>query len=155
MSKELKIFNFILNKKGFDMSIIFYIIGYIVLSIAVSYFLKSRKYKVKERNIEINSYIKTKQVENKIFDRKKHNDYMNDPKFSYMSCNRYNSESSFYKEQKSNRVKRCELVEESKHNKLDNIFYSSYSINSSNADCAGSLGGTFNPNSTLLSRHWN
>lgn len=70
------------------MSIIFYIIGYIVLSIAIAYFLKSRKIKAKK----INKY------------RKKHNDYMNDPKFSYMSCNKYNPESPFYKKRKSSKT---------------------------------------------------
>lgn len=78
------------------MSILFYIIGYIVLSIAVAYFLKNRK----DRAKEISGYSKAKQVANNIYDRKKHNDYMNNPKFSYMSCNKHNPESSFYKNQK-------------------------------------------------------
>jgi CRISPR/Cas system CSM-associated protein Csm4 (group 5 of RAMP superfamily) len=77
-------------------SILFYIIGYIVLSIAVAYFLKNRK----DRAKEISGYSKAKQVANNIYDRKKHNDYMNNPKFSYMSCNKHNPESSFYKNQK-------------------------------------------------------
>lgn len=134
------------------MSVIFYIIGYIVLSISVAYFLKNRKIKAKE----IGTYSKAKQIENKIFDRKKHNDYMNNPKFSYMSCNRYNPESSFYKEQKIRSKRRYVLVEESQYNKiLKNVDSSYYSLNTSDANCAGSLGGTFNPNSTLISRHWN
>ena len=78
------------------MSILFYIIGYIVLSIAVAYFFKYRK----DRAKEISGYSKAKQVANNIYDRKKHNDYMNNPKFSYMSCNKHNPESSFYKNQK-------------------------------------------------------
>lgn len=79
------------------MSIFFYIIGYIVLSIAIAYYLKSRKNKANE----INKYSKAKQIKNKIFDRRKHNDYMNNPKFSYMSCNKYNPESPFFKKRKS------------------------------------------------------
>ena len=51
------------------MSIFFYIIGYIVLSIAIAYYLKSRKNKVNE----INKYSKAKQIKNKIFDRRKQN----------------------------------------------------------------------------------
>ncbi len=138
------------------MSIFFYIIGYIVLSIAIAYFLKSRKIKAKK----INNYSKAKEAENKIFNRRKHNDYMNNPKFSYMSCNKYNPESPFYKGKKVNTSveieKRYVLIEESKYNKiLDSVNSSYYSVNSSDADCAGSLGGSFNPNSTLLSRHWN
>ena len=78
------------------MTILFYIIGYIVLSIAVAYFFKYRKDRVKE----ISRYSKAKQVANNIYDRKKHNDYMNNPKFSYMSCNKHNPESSFYKKRK-------------------------------------------------------
>lgn len=138
------------------MSIFFYIIGYIVLSIAIAYYLKNRKRKAKE----INTYIKAKQIKNKIFDRRKHNDYMNNPKFSYMSCNKYNPESRFYKGKKVNTSveieKRYVLIEESKYNKiLDSVNSSYYSVNSSDANCAGSLGGSFNSNSTLLSRHWN
>ena len=126
------------------MSIFFYIAGYIVLSIAIAYYLKSRKSKEKK----INKY------------RRKHNDYMNDPKFSYMSCSKYNPESPFYKGKKVNTSveieKRYVLIEESKYNKiLDSVNSSYYSVNSSDANCAGSLGGSFNPNSTLLSRHWN
>ena len=82
------------------MSIFFYIIGYIVLSIAIAYFLKSRKIKAKK----INNYSKAKEAENKIFNRRKHNDYMNNPKFSYMSCNKYNPESPFYKKRKSSKT---------------------------------------------------
>ena len=78
------------------MTILFYIIGYIVLSIAVAYFFKYRK----DRAKEISRYSKAKQVANNIYDRKKHNDYMNNPKFSYMSCNKHNPESSFYKKRK-------------------------------------------------------
>jgi hypothetical protein len=103
------------------MTILFYIIGYIVLSIAVAYFLKTIKIKAKKREEKINSYSKAKQVANNIYDRKKHNDYMNDPRFSYMSCNKYNPESSFYKENKISRArreKRYILVEESKYNRL-------------------------------------
>ena len=70
------------------MSIFFYIEGCIVLSIAIAYYLKSRKSKAKK----INKY------------RRKHNDYMNDPKFSYMSCSKYNPESPFYKKRKSNKT---------------------------------------------------
>ncbi len=81
------------------MSIFFYIAGYIVLMIAISLYLKYRKDKAKE----ISGYSKAKQVANNIYDRRKHNDYMNNPKFSYMSCNRYNPESSFYKNRKSNK----------------------------------------------------
>lgn len=97
------------------MSVIFYIIGYIVLSISVAYFLKNRKIKAKE----IGTYSKAKQIENKIFDRKKHNDYMNNPKFSYMSCNRYNPNSSFHKERIARREKRYVLVEESEFKRLN------------------------------------
>ena len=79
------------------MSILFYIICYIVLSIAVAYFFKYRK----DRTKEINDYSKSKQVANNIYDRKKYNDYMNNPKFSYMSCNKHNPESSFYKKRKT------------------------------------------------------
>lgn len=82
------------------MSIIFYIIGYIVFSIAIAYYLKSRKNKAKK----INNYSKAKEIENKIFNRRRHNDYMNNPKFSYMSCNKYNPESPFYKKRKSNKT---------------------------------------------------
>ena len=82
--------------KGDKMTILFYIIGYIVLSIAVAYFFKYRK----DRAKEISRYSKAKQVANNIYDRKKHNDYMNNPKFSYMSCNKHNPESSFYKKRK-------------------------------------------------------
>lgn len=99
------------------MTILFYIICYIVLSIAVAYFFKYRK----DRAKEISRYSKAKQVANNIYDRKKHNDYMNNPKFSYMSCNRYNPESSFFKEKKISKVrreKRYILVEESKYNRL-------------------------------------
>jgi hypothetical protein len=85
------------------MTILFYIIGYIVLSIAVAYFLKTIKIKAKKREEKINSYSKAKQVANNIYDRKKHNDYMNDPRFSYMSCNKYNPESSFYKKRKTSK----------------------------------------------------
>ena len=79
------------------MTILFYIICYIVLSIAVAYFFKYRK----DRAKEISGYSKAKQVANNIYDRKKHNDYMNNPKFSYMSCNKHNPESSFYKKRKT------------------------------------------------------
>ena len=82
--------------KGDKMTILFYIICYIVLSIAVAYFFKYRK----DRAKEISRYSKAKQVANNIYDRKKHNDYMNNPKFSYMSCNKHNPESSFYKKRK-------------------------------------------------------
>jgi hypothetical protein len=78
------------------MTILFYIICYIVLSIAVAYFFKNRK----DRAKEISRYSKAKQVANNIYDRKKHNDYMNNPKFSYMSCNKHNPESCFYKKRK-------------------------------------------------------
>lgn len=98
------------------MTILFYIICYIVLSIAVAYFFKYRK----DRAKEINSYSKAKQVANNIYDRKKHNDYMNNPKFSYMSCNRYNPNSSFHKERVARREKSYVLVEESKYNSLIN-----------------------------------
>ena len=98
------------------MSILFYIICYIVLSIAVAYFFKYRK----DRAKEISGYSKEKQVENNIYDRKKHNDYMNNPKFSYMSCNRYNPNSSFHKERVARREKSYVLVEESKYNSLIN-----------------------------------
>lgn len=87
------------------MSILFYIIGYIVLSIAVAYFLKNRK----DRAKEISGYSKAKQVANNIYDRKKHNDYMNNPKFSYMSCNKHNPESSFYKKRKTYKNEESQL----------------------------------------------
>ena len=87
------------------MSIFFYIIGYIILSIAIAYYLKNRKNKAKE----INKYSKAKQVANNIYDRKKHNDYLNNPKFSYMSCNKYNSESPFYKKRKSSKTNESEI----------------------------------------------
>ena len=92
----IKIVIHIYLNKGDKMTILFYIIGYIVLSIAVAYFFKYRK----DRAKEISRYSKAKQVANNIYDRKKHNDYMNNPKFSYMSCNKHNPESSFYKNQK-------------------------------------------------------
>jgi hypothetical protein len=77
------------------MSIFYYIIGYIVLSIAIAYYLKNKK--------------KSKQL----FDRKKHNDYMNNPKFSYMSCNKYNPESAFFKKPYSMKEKKYIIIEES------------------------------------------
>ena len=92
----IKIVIHIYLNKGDKMTILFYIIGYIVLSIAVAYFFKYRK----DRAKEISRYSKAKQVANNIYDRKKHNDYMNNPKFSYMSCNKHNPESSFYKKRK-------------------------------------------------------
>jgi hypothetical protein len=91
------------------MTILFYIIGYIVLSIAFAYFLKTIKIKAKKREEKINSYSKAKQVANNIYDRKKHNDYMNDPRFSYMSCNKYNPESSFYKKRKPYKKEESQL----------------------------------------------
>lgn len=102
------------------MSIFFYIAGYILVSIGIAYFLKSRKSKVKE----IKKYSKAKQIENKIFDRRKHNDYLNDPKFSYMSCNKHNPQSSFYKEKQNysiRRKKRYVLVEESEYERIRNF----------------------------------
>ena len=96
------------------MTILFYILGYIIISISVAYFFKYRK----DRAKEINSYSKEKQIANNIYDRKKHNDYMNNPKFSYMSCNRYNPNSSFHKERVVRREKKYVLVEESKYNRL-------------------------------------
>ena len=101
------------------MSIFFYIIGYIVLSIAIAYYLKSRKNKVNE----INKYSKAKQIKNKIFDRRKHNDYMNNPKFSYMSCNKYNPESKFYKGEKAHNqrvLKRFVLIDELEFERITN-----------------------------------
>ena len=101
------------------MSIFFYIIGYIVLSIAIAYYLKSRKNKVNE----INKYSKAKQIKNKIFDRRKHNDYMNNPKFSYMSCNKYNPESKFYKGKKAHNqrvLKRFVLIDELEFERITN-----------------------------------
>lgn len=68
------------------MSIFFYIVGYVFISIAIAIFLK--KIKIKKQVIK----------NQKLFDRDSENDYLNDPKFSYMSCNKHNKKSPFYKE---------------------------------------------------------
>lgn len=49
---------------------------------------------------------------------------MNDPKFSYMSCNKHNPQSSFYKEKQNysiRRKKRYVLVEESEYERIRNF----------------------------------
>ena len=68
------------------MSIFFYIVGYVFISIAIAIFLK--KIKIKKQVIK----------NQKLFDRDSENDYLNDPNFSYMSCNKHNKKSPFYKE---------------------------------------------------------
>lgn len=130
------------------MTVLLYIVGYIVFSIAFAFFLKTIKIKAKEKKEKINSFSKAKQVANNIYDRKKHNDYMNNPKFSYMSCNKYNPESSFYigkKVIKEKREKRYILLEESKYNKL---FVGSYKhedyILSQNDDLVNAMNGQLN-----------
>lgn len=107
------------------MTVLLYIFGYIVLFTAFAYYLKYRK----DREKEISGYSKAKQVANNIYDRKKHNDYMNNPKFSYMSCNRYNPNSSFHKERIARREKKYVLVEESRYNSLVKSENSSSDLN--------------------------
>jgi hypothetical protein len=109
------------------MTILFYIIGYIVLSIAVAYFFKYRK----DRAKEISGYSKAKQVANNIYDRKKHNDYMNNPKFSYMSCNKHNPESSFYKKRKTYKKEESQiyiLLKQAEYESIRNPYVEDASI---------------------------
>lgn len=61
------------------------IILYIAISIVIAKYLKNRK----------RTFAKKEDI--KTFDRTKVNDYMNDPKFAYMSCNIHNPNSKFYK----------------------------------------------------------
>ena len=101
------------------MTVLLYIVGYIVLFTAFAYYLKYRK----DREKEISGYSKAKQVANNIYDRKKHNDYMNNPKFSYMSCNKYNPESSFYKKRKSYKKEESQLyvlLKQAEHESIRN-----------------------------------
>lgn len=63
------------------MTYLIYFIIYILGSFVLAFLLK--KYKSKPKKV---SYIK----------RKKENDYMNNPKFSYMTCNKHNPKSPFF-----------------------------------------------------------
>ena len=60
------------------MNLLLLFLGYIILTYLISIYLKNRKKK------------------EKLFDRSNFNDYMNDPKFSNMSCNKHNPNSSFF-----------------------------------------------------------
>lgn len=91
------------------MTVLLYIVGYIVFSIAFAFFLKTIKIKAKEKKEKINSFSKAKKVSSITYYREDHNDYMNDPEFSYMSCNKYNPKSSFYKKQKTNKNEESQL----------------------------------------------
>ncbi len=134
------------------MSILFYIIGYIVLSIAVAYFLKNRK----DRAKEISGYSKAKQVANNIYDRKKHNDYMNNPKFSYMSCNKHNPESSFYKNQKIYKNEESQLyilLKQAEYESIRNPNIDSIYREDEGIKLAMASGGVINEYTSLFHRH--